>query len=195
MKFLFSCLLLILLFPSIGQAVGVAVEPASLEFIYDAGQSETLLITNISQEPILVTVQTDDLTDNINIQPSEFTLLPDQISPVDLEFSFSDQKSGIKKINISIISKALNKKSFNATSGIKIPVTIAIVFDHWQWNTATIFLAVFLGLLVLGLFMHLIFVLWRPRKKRSFLDLDFLLHHKKWLLRRGKIISWLRKLR
>jgi hypothetical protein len=179
MKFIFSCLLLLLLFPNISQAVGVAVEPSSLEFIYNANQSETLLISNISQEPIVITVQADDLADNINIQPSEFTLLPDQVSPVDLEFYFTDQQSGIKKTNISIISKALHKKSFNAASGIKIPVTIAIVIDRWQWNAATIFLVVFSTLLLLGLVAQIIFILWRPRKKHSFLSIDFVWHHKK----------------
>ena len=147
--------------------------------VYQDQQILDLKINNISQEPISVTVIADDLVEYINIRPAEFTLLPEEIMLVNLDLDFTDQPSGIRKTDISIISKALDKQSFNAASGIKIPLTVAIVSSAWQWNAASIFLAIFASLIFLALLIQAMFILWRPRKKHSFLSLDFALHHKK----------------
>jgi hypothetical protein len=179
MKLFFTSLFLFIFFTSGAQAVGVAIDPAELDVIYHDKTSVNLKINNISLEPISVNVQADDLQEYISIQPNEFVLLPQEIMVINLALDFTDQNSGIQKTNISVISKALDKQSFNAASGIKIPLTVAIVAGAWQWNAGSIFLSVFAGLLFLALLVQAIIILSRPRKKHNFLALNFLWHHKK----------------
>ena len=187
-KILFVVIFLIFLPQAVG-AVGVSVEPAYLEIIYSSGKTTDLTITNVSQEPVIVNVFPDELIDQIQVYPSELNLLPEEVAQIKLSFDFDDREAGIKKASISVVTKALNKRSFNAASGLKIPVTIAIVPNKFQWQANTIFLTVFFSLLLLAILIQLIFILLRPKKKVLSKATDFVLHH-----RQARFRRWLKKL-
>ncbi len=173
-----------LCFPLLAQAVGIAVSPSSLDFALPQYDSRNLTITNISPEPIIVFVQADDFVDKIVINPSELKLLPDESSQVKIKVSFTDSPAGVQHTNISVVSRAINPQSFNAASGIKIPLTVNIVDYSWQWSGATVFIAVFCGLLVLIFVAQAIFWLLTLHPKKSrWLPTNFLKLHRRqsWL--------------
>ncbi len=181
LKFLFAFLFLFL--PLDALALGLAVEPASLEISYPQNKQEQLKITNISSEPIFVKVQADALVENIKIDPKEFNLLPEETMLVNLDLAFSQRDSLLQKTNLSILSQALHPNSFNAISGIKIPLTISIeeLSSLFKWLSLAL---AFVILLLILFFIFWLFLLFS--KPKRFLDLDFLLHHKWWLFKTGR---------
>lgn len=185
MRVKFILAFLIFLLPLHVWALGLAVEPAKIELDYPQNKQEQLKITNISSEPIFVRVQADDLVSNIQIEPSEFNLLPEEIMILELTANFSDQVSAVQKTNLSVISQALHQNSFKAASGIKIPLTIntAKISSFWKWLILSFGFLVFAVLVYL---LWLIFLWFFNRKQHKFLDLDFLLHHKWWLFKTGR---------
>ncbi|MCD4760607.1 hypothetical protein K8R42_01795, partial [bacterium] len=141
---------------------------------------------NISAEPIIVFISPDDFVENIIIQPSEIKLLPDEITQLKIQVYFPEEASGIKNTHISVVSRAIDKKSFNAASGIKIPLTVNITKEYFQWSGPVIFVVVFGGLLLLALLVQSIFELTKHKKKRRrWPDVNFLHHRRKfpWLKR------------
>ncbi|MCD4704835.1 hypothetical protein K8R66_02030 [bacterium] len=118
-------IILLLFLPMTTQAVGIAVEPAKLK-IYSSDKEYYLNIENISAEPITVFIYSDDFENNIIIYPDNINLSTQQKTRIKIYTNFSENKEKILSTNISLVSKALNKKSFNASSGIKIPITIYI---------------------------------------------------------------------
>jgi len=116
---------------------------------------------NISLEPILVTVFPDDLEEFIKISPVEFELMPEEKTPVNILLDFKQSKSGLKKTDISIISRALEKQSFNAASGIKIPLSIYFDNGLFKWSGLLVFVVVFFSILLAFLLARLIF--WRKK--------------------------------
>ena len=187
-KILFGLIFLLFLPQAVG-AVGVSVEPAYLEIIYSSDKTTDLTVTNVSQEPVIVSIFPDELIEQIQVYPSELNLLPEEVAQIELSFDFDEKVAGIKKASISVVTKALNKRSFNAASGLKIPVTIAIIPNKFQWQASTIFLAVFFGLLLLAILTQLIFILFRPKKSGLAKAIDFVLYHRQARLRR-----WLKKI-
>ena len=177
----FKILLFILFFLPLGaQAIGVSVSPAKLEIIYPSNDKATLIITNISPEPILVTVFPDDLEEFIKISPAEFELMPEEKTPVNILLDFKQPKSGLKKTDISIVSRALEKQSFNAASGIKIPLSIYFDNGLFKWSGLLVFVVVFFSILLAFLLARLIFWLIRPKKKKHFWQkIDFLRQHRR----------------
>jgi hypothetical protein len=183
MKF-FKLLLFILFFvPLSARAVGVSVSPSSVDLLSPDFVDQKISIENISSEPIIVYVRADDFSDNINILPNEFELLPEQISLVKISGDFNDFSVGTKKTNISVLSKALDKRSFNAISGIKIPLSIYIDHEYFKWSGQAVFVVVFFGLLIALVFIKLLALIFtRKTKKKRWLSINLLHHHKakKW---------------
>ena len=179
MKYLFITVLFWLL-PIGSQALGVAVSPSSLEMLYPDKQTTSLNIRNISEEPVLVFIQVDDFANSLSVQPTELKLLPDEVGQIQLKGDFSNQPSSLQKTNISVISKAIDKRSFNAASGLKIPLTIYITKHYFQWSGSAVFVVVFLVLLLVALLVQLFFWLFKTRKKKKhWLRVDLSSHHKK----------------
>jgi hypothetical protein len=173
-------LLSLFLLPLSVEAVGVAVSPSSVDLLFPDISEEKISIKNISSEPIVVRVYTDDFADNISIEPNEFELLPDQVSPVKISGDFDNFEAGIQKTDISILSKAKDKKSFNAISGIKIPLSIYISKSYFTWSGPAIFVVVFFGLLlILGLVRIIIIIFTKKPQKKSSALINLLIHHKK----------------
>ena len=179
MRIFFFFLFIFFLFPFNAQAIGVAVDPAQLDVFYSGTKKIDLKISNISKEPENISIFPDDLSEYIKVQPKEFILNPEQVTVVKIFLNFTDKKSGVKKTNLSVISKALNKSSFNAASGIKIPLTITISDEKQQWNAGSIFIAVFVSLLFIAMVVQFIFILLHFPKKRRYFMLNFLRYHKK----------------
>lgn len=167
-------ILIYLVWPACSQAVGVSVNPSSLQIIAPQFQDNKLTITNISPEPILVSIGPDDFGDYFKISPTETELLPQENVVVSISGDFSKIEPGIKNTYLSVVAKALDKKSFNAASGIKIPVTINIAKSYWQWSKEMVFVVVFVGLLVLALGLEIIFWILRSRKKKPKGHVNFL---------------------
>jgi|GEM_PF-2459879 len=175
MKFLKIIIFLGLSFPLFTQAIGLSVKPSSLDLVLPSIHSKDLVITNISSEPITVNISADDFVSYITVSPNELRLLPDESSRVKIMANFNGVRSGVEQTNISIISRAVDPRSFNAASGIKIPLTINIVKKYWQWSGEMIFLAVFFALLMLILSAQLVFLIFKAKAKRSkWLPINFL---------------------
>ncbi len=177
MKILF--LLLLLLLPLNAKAVGVAVNPNALDLILPGQETLSLTVKNISLEPVLVYIYADDFKENIKVKTPELKLLPEEIAKVELNSNFSNTKAGILQTNISVVTRAVDKQSFNAASGIKIPLTINIARSYWQWSGAMVFLITFISLLVLFVVYSLTSKLFKPKKKKFRLLVDLAKHHKK----------------
>jgi hypothetical protein len=180
MRFFGILFLVLFLLPLNAKAVGVSVNPSDLDIILPSVTNSHLNIKNISTEPIAVSVYSDDFSEQITIVPNELRLLPDEIGQVKVITNFDNQAKGVKKTNISVVAKAVNKRSFNAASGLKIPLTIHIGEKYWHWTAATVFGTFFVGLLLIGFTIELIFLILRSRhKKRHIFGHNFLHHHKK----------------
>lgn len=139
-------------------AVGVAVNPSELEIVLPGDNQTTLQVTNISDEPVMVFISSDDFADNIITDPIEVQLLPEQVTQVRVVADFANTPAGVKKTNISVVTQAIDKRSFNAASGIKIPLTINIARSYWQWSGEAVFVLAFLSLFVL------FFIIWLIHK-------------------------------
>ncbi|MFA6466864.1 MAG: hypothetical protein WCV71_03325 [Patescibacteria group bacterium] len=177
----FKIFLFILFFlPLPSQAVGISVQPSSIDLLSPDVVEKKLSVKNISKEPIVVHIYVDDFSDNINIEPNEFELLPEQVTSVRISGDFSNFSAGTQKTNISVLSKALDKKSFNAISGIKIPLSIYINKDYFQWSGPAVFVVVFLGgLIIFYLFRVFVRIFSKQKKKGHWFSINLLVHHKK----------------
>jgi len=173
-------LVLLLLLPLSVKAVGVSVSPSAIDLVSPHVSEQKITVENISSEPIVVYIYPDDFTDQISIWPQEFELLPYQVSPVNISADFDSFSQGVKKTNISVISKAKDKKSFNAISGIKIPTTIYISHSYFVWSGAAVFLVVFFGLLIIFTLVQLFMMAFsKKNKKNNWFTVNLLKHHRK----------------
>jgi len=183
MKFFKLVLFALFFVPLSVKAVGISVTPSTVDLLYPDIVKEKITVKNISTEPIMVYIYADDFLDNINIVPNEFELLPDQLSLVNILGDFNNFETGIQKTNISVLSKAKDKKSFNAISGIKIPVNIYISKSYFIWSGEAVFVVVFLSLLaIFGLIYIFINIFNKKSKKYKKEFINLLIHHqkKKW---------------
>lgn len=172
------CLLLFL--PFSVQAVGVSVNPSSIHLLSPNISNQEIIVQNISSEPILVKIYADDFKDNIEISHHEFELLPNQVSPVKISADFGSFSPGVKNTNISILSQAKDKRSFNAISGIKIPISIYINKSYFSWSGPAVFVVVFFGLLLIwGLCRLWLVIFGKKSKPFRKLSVDFLFYHRR----------------
>ncbi|MBU1203374.1 hypothetical protein KKH39_05020 [Patescibacteria group bacterium] len=174
-------LFIFLIFPFSCQAVGISVSPSSLEMFYPSVGDSYIDIQNISEEPIVVYIYTDDYKDNFVFNVQEMELYPEEISRVALSVDFKNSPEGLKYTNISVLTKALDKKSFNAFSGLKIPTTVYVTKSFFYWTKEAVFVGVFFGiLLLLGIYNLLFIIIRHFKRKKHFLSSNLLKKHKKW---------------
>ncbi|RJQ35195.1 hypothetical protein C4566_01130 [Candidatus Parcubacteria bacterium] len=172
-------ILLFLLLPFSAKAIGVSVSPAAIDLLYPDDRATELVIKNISLEPIIVYIYPDDHKDKITVNPEELSLLPEEYGQINVAFDFSKEQNGVKNTQLSIVSKAVDKRSFNAASGLKIPLSININKEPWHWSGPAVFTVVFLGLLILVILLESIALFFKPRKKKPWYEPNFLLKRKK----------------
>lgn len=134
-------------------ASGLSVTPSKVEHTLSAGEETviTLTIANPTQDVSLVEVYADDFERNISPEVSSFTLEAHEDRLVDVTVLFND--AGTYSTYISVVTKALGDRSFNARSGIKIPVDVTVtegsVVDHnWVLYGIITFDVVLLGVLI-----------------------------------------------
>lgn len=161
------------------KAVGVSIEPSSINIVFPDKHSASLDIKNISDEPVLVKIEADHFRENIKINNQEMELLPEQAARVNFDLDFSAYPTGVKNTYISVVTQPLNRQSFNASSGIKIPLTVNISYKKWQWSAPAVFVVLFISLITLVLLLQgVLSFLDRPKKKENII-VNLLHHHKK----------------
>jgi len=185
MRILFRILIFLGLFWPLGSlAVGVSVSPSSLDVLFPDIRESYLTVTNISAEPVMVQIELDHFQENIKTEPSEVKLLPEEATKIKLRIDFNGWPTGLENTYLSVVTRALNKKSFNAASGFKIPVTVNITKSYWRWSGAAVFLIVFGGLLIIALMIQVIFSLFKlRRKKKGWLGTNFIFYHRPFWLK------------
>lgn len=107
-------------------AIGVGAKPSFLDLELKVGQPEKtkILVYNISQEAGIFQVFPDQLNEWIEIEPNNFRLEAGENKEV--KITVLAKEDGRKTTNLSILAKPLNRRSFGALSGIKIPLRLNI---------------------------------------------------------------------
>ena len=120
-----STLLIIVATQSV-MASGVFVKPMQLNFVLEAGQEETknIVVENISSQPVIYNLYADELEDQIFLAPANFRLEVGQKRQVKVKVQ--PEKAGIFATNLSIVSQDLDRRKFNVSTGVKIPVVLQV---------------------------------------------------------------------
>jgi len=116
------------------KAVGVGVEPVSLEIKVGATGTPrtTLKITNPSVEPGIFIVSADDLAPWFTFEPKEARLEAGEARVVTV--IVHPRRSGRFATNLSVVGYPLDTRSFNAGSGLKVPVQLVVTgVSPWPW--------------------------------------------------------------
>lgn len=131
------------------RAVGISVSPKELKISAHANQTVNykLSVKNPSGEVAVFEVYPDDLGMIIKITPASFILESEQEKEVNVQVA--PREEGILKTNISVVATSVASSSFNAGSGVKIPVEIT-VGESEPWFAALISLP-FSGARALGI--------------------------------------------
>ena len=110
-------------------AIGIGAKPSSLNLDLEINQPKKakILIYNVSQEAGIFQVYADELSEWIKVEPNNFRLEARETKEVEIAITAKD--GGIKTTNISILATPLNRQSFSALSGIKIPLRLDISED------------------------------------------------------------------
>ena len=107
-------------------AIGVGIKPSYLEVVIEEGQKQATSFTvyNISDEPAQFRVYADELKDWIVISPEDFRLEPQETKKIGVIITPNDY--GKHATNLSVVASPLNKRQFNADSGIKVPLRLDV---------------------------------------------------------------------
>lgn len=155
-KIIFSLLIVFILFPLSSQAVGLEINPAELNINVPQTANSKINIKNISPEAIAIKVSADNFADKIILIPQELTLLPQESAVVEVRVNFLPTSKKLLATNISVVGQSLDKKSFNAASGLKIPLAITILPPWWaQLGILSLGAAVLLLILSILIYMRL----------------------------------------
>jgi hypothetical protein len=147
-------------------AAGLLVTPDKMEVqtIVKESVSQDIYIKNISQGPVIYNLYSDELTDQINIQPNFIRLEPKEIQKIRVRVKPS--KVGLYLTNIVVLAQDLNRRQFNAAAGAKVPLKIDVLpspVSFFQKN----FFWVIIGISVVILALDILIIIQR-RKKQSF---------------------------
>jgi len=107
-------------------AVGLSVSPKELKVSSRANETVnySLTVKNPSGEVSVFEVYPDDLTSIIKTTPSSFILESGEEREVLVQVRA--RGDGIFKTDISVVATPVAKGSFNAGSGVKIPIQISV---------------------------------------------------------------------
>ncbi|HLC63878.1 MAG TPA: hypothetical protein VJK25_00815 [Patescibacteria group bacterium] len=106
------------------QAAGISVTPSSLYFEQTVGlkKSAYVEVKNLSAEPVIFNLYADEFEDQIRLEPGNFRLEPEESRKIKATVAL--KKAGIFATNISVIAQDLDRRKFNVSTGVKIPVQI-----------------------------------------------------------------------
>ena len=161
-KFMYKCIVLLivsLLAPQLVLAVGIGVQPTSLNLSANAqGEaSGKITISNPSAEPGLFTVSADDLSSQFSINPTEVRLEAQESRVINI--IFYSKQAGRWATNLSVVGYPLDTRSFNAGSGLKVPINLTV--DQVSGSVWWIYIIIGAGLVLLISFFA--FKHWRKR--------------------------------
>ncbi|MFA6304223.1 MAG: hypothetical protein WCV73_03845 [Patescibacteria group bacterium] len=107
-------------------AAGVAVNPDKLNFDLAAGQEQTksVVVENISDRPVLYNIYVDELADQIYLAPANFRLEVGQKRQVKVKAN--PRHKGLFATNLSIVVTDLDRRTFNVSTGVKVPITLQV---------------------------------------------------------------------
>ncbi len=107
-------------------AIGVGIKPSVLDLELKVGQLERtkILVYNISREAGVFRVFPDELNEWIQIEPNNFRLEAGETKEIHIDILAKED--GMKATNISVLASPLDRRSFSASSGIKIPLKLSV---------------------------------------------------------------------
>ena len=165
MKKLFLILLLFFFSFNVALAAGLAVTPDNLyiETKVDKIAETSLMVKNISTKAALYSIYTDELADQIEIIPNLFQLMSNESMNVIIQAK--PNNSGIQATVISVIAQDLNRKEFNAGTGVKVDLVIkALAQDNVVRSIIKLWLLIIITILVI----IIVYLITRYRQRQSF---------------------------
>ncbi len=142
-------------------ATALKITPSSINFDIVLGKTGQKVITieNPGKDVALFEVYPDDFSDLISVNPSSFTLNPEEKKEVAVFANFKNE--GIFASAISIVSKPLSNRNLQTSAGVKVPLEIKVIassknpflasisqgFKMIFLNNNFIFLLIFFGML------------------------------------------------
>lgn len=164
-------------------AVGVGVRPSFLDLELSVGQVHIskIIVYNISQEAAIFKVYPDELANWITVEPADFRLEASENKEIKIVIKANVE--GRHATNLSVVASPLDKRLFNADSGIKVPVRLDVRAGAGGFfSNFYIFMALWLGFSVI-LICLVIFIVIKLRRKtwkaRIIDKAEGLIHHKK----------------
>lgn len=158
MKYIGTILLFTLLLTHQISAVGVAVEPASInvEMLKGADKKISLKVKNPSNEVAIFRVALDEFSEQASIAPTSLTL--ESQEEREITINFAPESEGQLSTNISVTAQPLSNQTFQAGAGVKVPLTITVSPDSGTniFNRLEFYIAVF-DILLLAFLASLIF--------------------------------------
>lgn len=126
-KFLLLTIFIILLSPTAVSAVGVSVKPSKLkiEALVNELTSVSFEVKNPSDIVSVYDVYLDDFSDWIKPAPSSFTLEAGESKKIRLQIKPQNEK--IVGTIVSVVTRPLSDRKFQANSGIKVPLEINVI--------------------------------------------------------------------
>jgi len=159
---MYKCIVLLvvsLLIPQLVLAVGIGVQPTSLNLSANAqGEaSGKITISNPSAEPGLFTVSADDLASQFSFNPTEVRLEAQESKVINV--IFHSKQAGRWATNLSVVGYPLDTRSFNAGSGLKVPINLTVE----KVSGSVLLIYIIIGASLVLLIGFLIFKYWRRR--------------------------------
>ena len=111
------------------RAIGISVKPKTIFIQAKEGQiiEKEILVTNISQEPLIYKIYTDSYKKEITFLPDNFRLESGEHQLIKLRLN--SQEIDTRKTEISILTKPLGGYDFLVSSGAMITLTYEIIAD------------------------------------------------------------------
>jgi len=178
-----TCLLGWLLIGYQVYAAGLSVTPDKLSIQTKVKEqaSQDIYVKNISPGPVIYNVYSDELVEQIEIQPNFFRLEMGDTQKV--KITAQPHEAGIYLTNISVVASDLDQREFNASTGVKVPLQI-IVLSAAGFSFPIINLWVII-IAVVAVATLLLILAVNKRKKRSLWQkighsVNLLHHRKPW---------------
>ena len=165
------------------QAAGIAVSPSQLFFKLTVGQSQEkfLIVENLSAEPVIYNLYSDEFAGQITLAPDSFRLEPGEKQKIKVSPLF--KQAGLWSTNLSIVAQELDRRKFNVATGVKVPLSIktnpSVKAGHWLSGGFSALVILLLSTLAL-----VIIVMVDRRRRHWYQRLTGtvnLLHKKSWL--------------
>jgi hypothetical protein len=143
-------------------AVGVSVTPPSLELLrgINGEISGEIAVSNPSEEVAVFNVYPDEFEGMVKVSPVSFILEGGRQKIV--KVNVNPKNEGMFETTLSVVSEPLLKSSFNAVSGVKIPISftagkhssrLALIAETMPFGIRIVGIFVFFGLLVALFFL------------------------------------------